>query len=143
MKSTDFQDYVNNRYKQQIEWYDSKSQKNQWIYKVLQIIIIILSFSTPVIIALSYDSSKIISILVSSMVAILSTTIATFKFYENWINYRTTCESLKKEKHYYDFHIGPYKEVTDKQSLFVERVEDLISKEHTIWITFQKKKDRS
>ena len=137
----DFEDYLTNRYQQQIDWYDSKSSSNQRTYKFFQVLVIVLSFSTPVIIALSYDSSKIIAIVISFLVAILSSVTATFKFYENWINYRTTCESLRKEKYYYDFGIGPYKGIADKKSLFVERVEDLISKEHTKWIDLQKKKE--
>ncbi len=135
----EFKHYLENRYKKQIEWYDSKSLQNQRLYKGFQTTVILLSFLTPIIIALSYDDSKIISIIVSSIVAILSTIIATFKFYENWVNYRTTCESLRKEEYYYNFEIGPYKG-EKKEELFVQRIEELISKEHSLWGDLQKKK---
>ena len=35
-------------------------------------------------------------IVTSVLVAIITASLKTFKFQENWINYRTTCETLEK-----------------------------------------------
>jgi hypothetical protein len=57
----------------------------------------------------------------------------------NWITYRSTCEALRHEKYSYLGRSGPYKnmdDITAKQAL-VERIESLISTEHSKWISRQ------
>ncbi|MHC4367051.1 MAG: DUF4231 domain-containing protein [Planctomycetota bacterium] len=63
--------------------------------------------------------------------------LKTFKYQENWINYRTTCETLRKEIHFYRVGWGDYRDSKDREALFVERVESLISRENTMWLTTQ------
>lgn len=137
MESQDFQNYLKDRYYAQIEWYDKKAVQNKRKYNFFQWSLIILSAITPIMIAL--DLRKLIPIIVSSLVAILTTGIKTFKYQENWINYRTTCETLKKEIHFYNSGINEYENVRDKEAKFVERVESLISRENTLWLTVSKK----
>lgn len=138
MNSQDFGKYLKERYYPQIDWYDKKAEQNKHKYIVLQWSIIIFSAITPIIIAL--DLVKPIPIIISSIVAILTTGIKTFKFQENWINYRTTCETLKKEIYFYNAGTNEYANVKDKEAKFVERVESLISRENTFWLTTSKKR---
>jgi len=70
----------------------------------------------------------------SVIVAILASTLKTFNYQEHWMNYRTTCETLKKEYHFFEANVGDYADTNDKQALFVERVEALISRENTFWV---------
>jgi hypothetical protein len=58
-----------------------------------------------------------------------------FKFDELWLNYRSTSEMLKKEEQHFRTLTGPYAEAAEPGKLFVERIEALISKEQTIWLT--------
>lgn len=53
----------------------------------------------------------------------MATSLKTFKFEENWINYRTTCETLKKEINFFNAGIDEYKDSQDREGLFVKRVE--------------------
>ena len=140
-----FEKYVNDRYLAEIAWYDAKSMRNQAWYRTLQWSLILLSASTPVMVALTQktDSApwlKMVSLITSVFVAILATSLKTFKFEENWLNYRTTCETLKKEIHFYQAGIDEYKGADDKEALFVKRVEALISRENTLWLTTVKDK---
>ena len=48
-----FDEYVEGRYKNQMQYYDSSSTKNQKKYKMYQWILIILSAATPVLAAMS------------------------------------------------------------------------------------------
>ncbi len=59
------------------------------------------------------------------------------QFHENWIRYRSTCESLKHEKYIYLASAGPYPNVEKPRALLAERVESLISQEHAKWATVQ------
>lgn len=66
---------------------------------------------------------KSLSLITSVLVAIMATSLKTFKFEENWINYRTTCETLKKEINFFNAGIDEYKDSQDREGLFVKRVE--------------------
>ena len=81
-----------------------------------------------------------VAVVISALVAIGTSVLKTFKYQENWINYRTTCETLRKEIHYYNASLNDYNFSNDPMALFVERVEALISRENTLWLTVQKKK---
>ena len=145
MDRATFDKYVNERYFAEISWYDRKSMRNQIWYRTLQWGLIVLSASTPVVIALAQKTDsmpwvKPLSLVTSVLVAILATSLKTFKFEENWVNYRTTCETLKKEIHFFDAGIDEYKDSQDKEGLFVKRVEALISRENTLWLTTVKEK---
>lgn len=67
--------------------------------------------------------------------------LQTSKYKENWINYRTTAETLRKEIHFYRLGSGDYRDSEDREALFVERVESLISREYTLWLTTQRPKE--
>ena len=60
-----------------------------------------------------------LSLVRSVLVAILATSLKTFKFEEHWLNDRTTCETLKKEIHFSDAGIDEYKDSQDKEAVFV------------------------
>lgn len=148
MEKIAFDDYVENRYRKQMEYYSNASAKNQKKYKLFQWILIVLSALTPVLAALSgvrwshedktytigSNLIQILLVVVSSIVAILTTGLKTFQYQELWVNYRATYEQLKPEIYYYDFNIGPYAGAgVDKESIFVSRIEALLNKEHMQW----------
>ncbi len=148
MDQESFSKFLNERYDDQVNWYDQKSIYNQKIYRRLQWMIIIFSALTPVLIELHIDFWKDfqlsrLAIVTSLLVTICSAAIKTFKYQENWINYRTTCETLRKEKHFYEAKLYEYKDAEDKEAVFVDRVERLISRENTIWFESNtKERDR-
>lgn len=137
MKKIDFDKYLKDRYEKQIKWYSSKSTINKRIYMFYQWGIILFSSLTPVLILLE-KVDIIIPALISVLIAIFSSALNAFKYHENWLEYRTTSETLKKEKYFYDAGVFEYKEVVDKEAFFVERVENLISRENTKWLEISK-----
>ena len=142
MEVAEFENYLEERYYPQIKWYDSKAISNQKIYKIIQWIVIILAAVTPVLVAMVDVEAWVrwVAVAISAIVAIGKSVLKTFKYQENWINYRTTCETLRKEIHYYNASINDYESYNDPMALFVERVEALISRENTLWLKVQKKK---
>lgn len=70
--------------------------------------------------------------LIGVCLAVITGFIALFKFQENWIEYRTTLESLKHEKYLFLTKSPPYN-IEDTLPLLVERVEAHISTEHNKW----------
>ncbi len=63
------------------------------------------------------------------------------QWHHNWITYRSTCEALRHEKYTYLERADPYDGYSDEQArkILVERVESLISTEHSKWIASQEK----
>lgn len=57
----------------------------------------------------------------------------------NWITYRATCEALRHEKYTFIARADPYDfdDGVKARKLLVERVESLISTEHSKWIAVQ------
>ena len=141
METEDFQKYLKERYEDQINWYDKKSIWNQKLYRYFQWSIIILAAITPVLVAIKCETTRWLAVIIAALVAIGTSILKTFKYQENWINYRTTCETLRKEIHFYKARLGDYRDPEDREALFVERVESLISRENTMWLTTQRPKE--
>lgn len=141
MDAKDFEDYLKNRYYKEIDWYDKKAALNHWTYQIIQFALIVLSAIMPVLILLG---EKLLpwALSVSVFLTIGTATLKVFKFYENWINYRTTSETLRKEFFYYKARINDYENMDDPEAVFVNRVEALISREHGLWLMAQKQKER-
>ena len=142
MRSGYFESYLSERYENQVQWYDSRSRSNKFYYHIAQWVAIVVSASLPVLIVMVPEDKKMISIIPSVILAILTTALKTFKFQENWLNYRTIAETLKKEKHYYIAGANGYDDVDSREQHFVERVETLISRENTLWLEIHRKKGR-
>jgi hypothetical protein len=92
MDKATFDKYVSDRYFGEIAWYDAKSIRNQIWYRTLQWGLILLSASTPVLIALAQKTNSVpwlnmVPLMTSVAVAILATSLKTFKFEENWIRW--------------------------------------------------------
>ena len=139
-----FNEYLEKRYYDQMNYYDKASGKNQKRYRRFQWILIVLSALTPVLAALDgkWFSLQIAVIVVAAVVAILTTGLKTFQYQELWVNYRATQEQLKPEIHYYNFDVGPYgaKDI-DKEALFISRIEAILDKEHQGWPPAKKIRD--
>jgi hypothetical protein len=134
------QQYIEQRLDDQINWYDKKSQWNQRCFKRLSVIEIVAASSIPFMV--SYITEKAISLkitvgLLGVLVAVISGILALCKFQENWIEYRTTCESLRHEKFLFLTKTAPYN-IDKPFPLLVRRVEELISKENTKWLQYIK-----
>lgn len=140
MTNDEMKAYLSERYCKEIQFYDNRAIKYKKYYHYFQWVVIILLPIVPVLVSTLENDYKIITIIVSIILAICTTSLKTFKYQENWLNYRTIAETMKKEKYYFDANIGEYSNVREKNALFVERVESLISRENTLWINTSKQK---
>ena len=134
-----FEKYLKERYEKEIEWYDTSSVKNKKCYYRFQWSALVISPVVPVLVACLPESMKWATATIAAILAIITAALKAFKYQENWLNFRTIAESLKKEKYYYEAGLNEYNNSADKEALFVERVEALISKENSLWINANKK----
>lgn len=131
MDADKFEEYLKDRYQDQIDWYNKKSILNKRLYYAIQIPIIIIGVIVPV--SASIAENKWYTIILSAIVAAGIAILKFGRFEEHWHNYRSTCETLKKEKYFYDAKTGDYQHCDDPEQAFVENVENQISQAHTKW----------
>lgn len=139
------QEYIKDRVENQIDWYSAKSQWNQKRFKCLRILEIICAAMIPFLVSYIGEDSlnlKIIVGFLGATIAVISCILGIYKFEENWIQYRTTSESLKHEKFLFLTRSSQYG-IENAFPLFVERIESLISKENSSWAQYVNKKDES
>ena len=135
------EEYMKDRVDNQIDWYDKKSAFNQKWFKRLQVIAILSASTIPFLAGYSSGKDETIRVcigILGLMVAAITAALSLYKFQEHWLEYRTTCESLRHEKYLYLTQTVPYN-VEDAFSTFVQRIESLISKENTDWLQYMKK----
>lgn len=127
--------FLKERVDDQINWYDKKSQFNQRWYKWLRVGEIVAAAAIPFLAGYMSDKNPAIQVVVGFLGCIIATIagiVALYQFQENWVEYRTTCESLRHEKYLFLTQTEPYN-VDNPFALFVQRVESLVSTENTKW----------
>jgi len=133
-------EYLKDRLDDQINWYDKKSVANQRAFKRLQVLIIVASAAIPFLSGFMDENSlwlKIVIGLLGLAIATATAILGLYQFQENWLEYRTTCETLRHEKYLFLTGASPYDE-EEPFLLLVERIEGLISKENTNWQNYMK-----
>lgn len=133
-------DYIEDRVNDQINWYDSKSIKTQRKYKIYKGITIITSALIPILSFTNLPSqgTQYLIATLGAVIAISEGLISLNKYSENWIRYRSICETLKQEKFMYLNESGVYSEEDSNFSFFVERIETIISQENVNWASLNK-----
>lgn len=134
--------YIEERLDPQIKWYDLKSLKCQKHYKRIQTIEIIIAALIPLF--SGYTSYHfVIPIIIGFMgvvIAILESVSKLNKYHEYWIEYRSTCEMLKYQKHLYLTHSAPYNNQEETiDNLFVRNIEQIVSSENNQWKNLNEK----
>jgi len=127
--------FLKERVDGQINWYDKKSQFNQRWYKCLRVGEIVAAMAIPFLAGYMSEKTPAIQVVVGFLgfiIAIIAGVVALCQFQENWVEYRTTCESLRHEKYLFLTQTEPYN-VDNPFPLFVQRVESLVSTENTKW----------
>ena len=136
----DINEYIKTRVDNQIDWYDKKSLHCQKCYKRIQFWEIIFAASIPL---LSGYSTRcfIIPIVIGVLgviITILESITKLYKYHENWIQYRSTCELLRYQKNLYLTGSSPYNNTDDTiDNLFVRNIEQIISSENNQWKMLQ------
>ena len=141
MDASNFERYLADRYQDQVKWYAKKSSLYKRYYQCCQWIAIVTSTSIPVLVVSISGDYKWFTAGLSVILAVVTNALKTFKIQENWLNYRTIAETLKKEQHYYDANADEYAGVENREQRFVERVEAIISMENTLWMGLHQKRE--
>ena len=133
------EEYLKERLDDQITWYGRKSSKNKNMFKLLSVLLIIAATTIPFLTGYISETPvlKFVVGLLGVVVAIISGIISLNKYQENWIQYRTTCESLKHHKYLFETKSKPYNNDDAFQQL-VNNIESIVSRENSQWSNYFK-----
>ena len=144
-------DFIKDRLDDQIKFYSKKSKQNKSRYLRTQVIIITLGVLIPIInffpivfgtdnavtvfgFRLGFSFFLFVSAIISSIIGLTAAMSQLNKYYENWLNYRSILELLKREKSLFMNGAGGYFRLseTDKKRVFVDKVERSCPQAHKI-----------
>lgn len=146
-------DYIEKRYKKQLDWYEKHAVQSRVTYYTLQILIVLAGALIPIINVFpssNHDDNtytiKIISSILGSFIVIFTGVLQITKSNENWISYRSTAELMKSEYQRFKMEVGDYSEekLSDKENrslLFIERMETIIAEEGKKFMNTHEKSD--
>jgi Protein of unknown function (DUF4231) len=142
-------DVTMERLENQIDWYHKRSRTNQSLYKSLKIAVIVAAAMIPLLSGTQLPLAAPSGV-PSWVLGALGATIAVIEgiqqvnqYHANWLSYRSTCEALKHEKYLYLAKAGPYATAVAAHGLLAERIESLVSQEHTKWASSQDNVERT
>jgi hypothetical protein len=124
-------DVVLNRLEDQIGWYDKKASWNERMFKRLRIATIVMSSSIPL--SAAFVKYAVITGALGALIALFEGLQQLNQHHQNWITYRSTAEALKHEKYLFLSMAGSYASSTNPKTLLAERIESLVSQEHSKW----------
>jgi hypothetical protein len=129
------------RLEDQILWYSRRSSANLRWFRMLKIIELMAAAMIPFLATVPASDLLSHPSLVAGglgiLIVVLESFQGLFQFQNNWMNYRSTCEELKREKHLWMARAGTYAGTGNPDQLLAERIESVISAEHGRWIIVQ------
>lgn len=128
-------EYLEKRVDDQISWYGKKSAVIKKRHYTLRVIVILISVILPFLTGIMSDKTPYIKIAIATgslIIAFFEGISSLYKYQEQWLTYRNTAESLKREKILFLTKSGPY-EKSQALSLLVNRCEGIMSEENQTW----------
>lgn len=134
--------YIEFRWHAQWDWYDRKASEAKTQHQRLQRITVIgstvitalVAFTPPVNVTNAIpwleDVLKVVTVVISLAVGLSAGFEGLYKHGDNWRNYRGAAEEMLREKSMYDVKSGPYRKTKVPFQLFVQRIEEIITKQN-------------
>ena len=136
-------DPIMDRLEDQIGWYDRESIANQRYFKGIKMVEIVAAAMIPFLSAFNLSRMPWVTGGLGVLITVLEGMLHLNQYQQNWIAYRSTCESLKHEKYVYLGKAAPYASAEDPHALLAERIESLVSQEHAKWASVQQQEPKS
>jgi hypothetical protein len=136
-------DPIMERLADQIDWYNRKSITNQNYFKRIKMLEILAAAIIPFLSAFTFSRMVWVTGGLGVLITVLEAMVHLNQYQQNWIAYRSTCESLKHEKYVYLGKAAPYAGTPDPHALLAERIESLVSQEHAKWASVQQQEPTS
>ena len=140
-------EYLENRVLPQKNYFSKKAASNKKRYYVFSIAKLVISLLVTVL-SSAYASGgcspiSIVIAILSALMTLVEGITLLCKYNENWIIYRMTSESIKKEEYLFRTRTGIYYGEDGQQAFnaFVQNFEALIQSSNNQWENIYKKKE--
>lgn len=133
MKPIHIEEYLNDRVLSHIDYCEDVAYSYRRKYYLIEWVLIIVASLTPIFVILNFSLARDnwmqwIPVASSTVVAILTGGLKTFRYEENWKKYSELAELLKKEKNQFMTGTGIYKSSDNSETVFIEAVETILGK---------------
>lgn len=125
------EDYIAERVNDAIVWYDKNANKYKRYYLQMKATTVIGGALVPVLVNLDFEYIDVVTTILSLIVVLLVSLESVYHFREQWTNYRSTEQSLRREYFLFTSKGGTYAQQDDSTAYthFVDRVEEIIGVE--------------
>jgi len=133
MDETAIKKYLSTDFATAVKFYDDRSKTSKRWYRFLSIYVIVVAAGLTALVSFAPSDQpwRIISAAVSASIVVATGLLSHFKCHETWLSYRSSWDALLRERRFYETGSGEYKKTTDKDTLFVERIEAILAREST------------
>jgi Protein of unknown function (DUF4231) len=128
----------------QIEAYERQAAEAQRAYRRLKVVEVVLAALIPFLAGFQDNLAAVLPIalhlLPAVLIALLGVAVVVLEglqhlnqYHQLGLSCRATCAALEREKFLFLADAGPYGATEDKRAQLAERIEELISNQHTGW----------
>jgi Protein of unknown function (DUF4231) len=132
-------EYIKNVVIPDKEWYSKFAKRYRILHILSRILVIALSAFTAFLAGLTFSFKDVTIAAFSGMVVVITAISELMKFKEQWTEYRSTAELMKKEINLFETSTSPYN-INDSFNLFVQNLENLKEQEHKKWRSYTTEK---
>jgi hypothetical protein len=127
-------EYLKERVEDQIRWLSDKSRWSYRWFKNLRAVEIVLGCAIALLVGYAdvHAAVKVAAGVLGVAVAAIGGLLSLYRLQENWVEYRVTAESLKREKFLFLTQAPPYNG-EDRFQVLVARVETILGAENAKW----------
>jgi hypothetical protein len=126
-------DPVIERLEEQISWYDRKAVLNQRLYSNIKTTEIVAAALIPFVGAINFPGAVWVTGGLGVLITIFEGLLHLNQYEQNWLAYRSTCETLRHEKFRFLAGAAHYAGVANPRALLAERVESVVAQEQSNW----------
>ncbi|MBI4878860.1 MAG: DUF4231 domain-containing protein [Planctomycetes bacterium] len=125
--------YLAEDYAKALKFYDDRACTSKRAWRALSIYLIVASAVLTPLVAFAPDliGWRIAAASLSATLVVATGLLAHLRSHENWLSYRASWDALERERRLFETGTGPYSSAPDRASLFVGRVETVLTKEGT------------
>ncbi len=124
--------------REQSAWFSKRAVSSRTTYLWLKGTQIVLTALIPVVSVLwAGDLQRGLSALLGAGVGIIEGLLQMGQYHQNWLLYRGTREALKREEFLYQAKAGPYAGAADRDTLYFERCDAVVTGENSKWLAQQ------
>lgn len=133
------------RLDRRIAWYDRSAKKNQLLFRSFKAFTLVAAAAIPFSASLSAAGfstadagpgglTTFVAGLLGAAIVVVEGLQQLFQWQQNWLNYRSTSESLDRERSLFLVGAGSYLDVPNPRVLLAERIEQIMGQEHSKWM---------